>query len=198
MWARPIYRPMSIFVGPLSSGPAHPYHFLLRKGNPQTNPHPHADDDVRHRRRRHGRPPLRRIRHAGRPRQGPRGLLQGNPALPKPYPRFLLSAPLILLLTGFALLVSARREMPSTRAWRSTRTRSPQRSPPLGSSTPPTARSAAPTSPTAAARPGYSLRLAAVTNLAPDNTICSVSRFSVTLYLWFFFAGEALRSTVLC
>ena len=52
------------------------------------------------------------------------------------------------------LSVLRRRGMPSTRAWRSTRTRSPPRSPPWGSSTPPTARSPAPTSSATAAPPG--------------------------------------------
>lgn len=67
--------------------------FPSRKRKPQTNP-PHAsaaDDDHRRGRRRRRLPPLRRIRHARRPRQGPGGLLQGTSLSPVPA---LLRAPL--------------------------------------------------------------------------------------------------------
>jgi len=53
--------------------------------SPRTNPpYVFAADDVYHRGRRRRLPHLRRIRHARRPRQGPRGLLQGRALNPVP------------------------------------------------------------------------------------------------------------------
>jgi hypothetical protein len=150
-------------------GPAHRCPFPPASESPQTNPpHTAAADDVLHRRglRRRRLPQLRRIRHARRPRKGPGGLLQGIPPQPRPRtpslppslppsPEPSPSSPAFRCWReARALLLLRRHGTPSTRAWRSTRTRSPPRSPPWGSSTPLTAGSPAPTSSATAAPPG--------------------------------------------